>query len=363
MTFHPIPFWQKQLTIYRTASNLDFLSLSDAEKKIINDASSLPLAISTHYADLMKDLLCSNRYKDFYALRSQVIPSPHEKEIFDYELRDPLGGNKYKKLPRLIHQYKNRVLLITNGLCFSHCRYCFRKDYLSYKEGFISHLEIDEVCAYLAENSHIDEILLSGGDVLFASDEKVMYLIKKLRRTKSDLLIRICTRATTFFPERISKKLVSFFKDNKPLWVIPHINHPAEICSKTISCLDRLLCAGIPLQSQTVLLKDINDQTEILKNLFVSLTKIGVKAGYLFQCDLAQGISHFRVPLGDALSLYENLRNELSGLSLPQFALDLPNGGGKINLSCLENFAPHVTQTAKKYIFTKNGKEYAYPKN
>ncbi|MGL4982299.1 MAG: KamA family radical SAM protein [Treponemataceae bacterium] len=363
MIFEKKTAWQKQINFYKNSNLPHFLSLKNNEALVAEKTSPFGTAITTHYLQVMKNLWKENRLADFYALQAQVIPAASEENIFSDELRDPLGGEHYKKSPRLIHQYKNRVLLIANGLCFAHCRYCFRKDYLALREGFIRDDDIKKACDYIKLHPHIDEILLSGGDVLFASDSQIMHLISQLRAAKKDLLIRICTRAPTFLPERLTKKLLKFLQKNKPIWLIPHINHPAELSAKTIECFENILNAGIPIHSQTVLLKNVNDNVETLKKLFTQLTKIGIKAGYLFQCDLARGISHFRAPLDEALSLYQNLSTELSGLSLPQFALDLPNGGGKINLATLVKSDLSVDRTKEKYLFTKNGKSYEYPVN
>jgi lysine 2,3-aminomutase len=288
------------------------------------------------------------------SLRRQFVPSDEENNVLPCELPDPLGAAKYQVTPRLVHQYKNRVLLLTTGHCFSNCRYCFRRCSPAKQGSFITKSELDEVCVYIEQHPEVQEVLLSGGDCLTGSDDQLFSVIDRLRRSHraavktnvaasrrsesffDSLLIRICTRAPVFAPERITPQLVKMFRENRPLWVIPHIDTPAEISERyapeTVSALRALLDAGIPVQSQTVLLRGVNDHVEILAELFHNLTSLGVKPGYLFQGDLVPGTSHFRVPVQDGIRLYESLRKELSGLSTPVYAVDLPGGGGKVNL-------------------------------
>jgi len=309
--------------------------------------------------------------KNAHRFFKQFIPSEQEFCVSEDDLEDPLGAKNYHVLPRLIHQYKNRCLLLTHFKCFYYCRYCFRKTkLLENQDDFISDADIDAVCEYLRNHSEIEEILLSGGDPLLIGNEKFEQLLIKLRETKKDLLIRICTRSLTFAPERFDDKLISILSNNKPLWIIPHINHPFEIDMKinpkTVALIEKLGNCGLPLQSQTVLLSGVNDSLEDLTTLFNKITKLGIKPGYLFQCDLARGTSHFRVPLVKGLELYDTLKKELSGLSLPVYAVDLPGGGGKIHLETFDILKnnPKITENDTMFVIeTAAGKKYFYPKN
>ncbi len=278
------------------------------------------------------------------ALRGQIIFSEKEAIILKVENVDPLGAKKHLVGEnicngRLVHQYKNRCLFLVTGSCFAHCRYCFRKESDAMRLPFASNEEIDRLCEYIAQNNDIKEVLLTGGDPLSTSDAKIYTLLSKIRSAKSDVIIRLATRAPIFAPERISDEFIRIAKEMKPLWIIPHINHPVEVCNvfapEARSALERLINSGIPMQSQTVLLRGINDEVKTLSKLFNDLVAIGIKPGYLFQGDLAPGTSHFRLGLDDAIDLYTQLRHELSGLSVPTFAVDLPDGGGKVNLLSL----------------------------
>jgi len=332
----------------------------------------LPFHLTPQLKKTLSRLEAEGATEQLASICAQVFPSDKESILTAGELTDPLGEHCHRITDRLVHQYKNRVLLLSTGRCFAYCRHCFRRDFAGRGEQWLSKTELDEVCKYISLHEEIEEILISGGDPLTVSDNELEYLFTRLREVNPRLLFRICTRALFFAPERFTPSLIHLLKNYKPLWLIPHINHPAEISRKfapeTSGALESLVNAGIPVQSQTVLLKGVNDDVSILHELFHELVCLGVKPGYLFQLDLAQGTSHFRVPLEEALPLYELLRKELSGLSTPVFAVDLPDGGGKFNLIQLGRNVcdTEVTLTEKEFIFTRNGQgggQWKYPRN
>lgn len=290
-----------------------------------------PVLISSAFQKLIEEA----EPEDSKALRLQVEPSACEKTFRPYETADPLGEQKYCITPYLVHQYENRVLLITTGKCLSYCRYCFRRGLTARSQDFIGEEELKTVIGYIKKNPSITEILVSGGDPLSGGFKKLETVLAGLRTIKDDLLIRLCTRAPIFAPELFTEELLDLLKKTKPLWLIPHINHTAELGKEQKRALNACIEAGIPIQSQTVLLKGINDNENTLIKLFHSLACMGIKPGYLFQLDPAAGTSHFRVPLKEALDLWERVEPKLSGLSRPQFAADLPEGGGKYPLSAL----------------------------
>lgn len=295
------------------------------------------------------------------ALKRQVFFDKQEMEASKGENADPLGEANHTITSRLVHQYKNRVLLLTTSICFSHCRYCFRKSYTARPNGFINSAELNSIISYLKENPQIKEILISGGDPLTASFEELEYLLITLRKAFPSLIFRICTRGPIFAPSVFSNELLSLLESVKPLWLIPHINHSAELGSSQKVCLESILRKGIPIQSQTVLLKEINDDVQTLVDLFNNLTILGIKPGYLFQLDMAFGTSHFRVPLKEALILWEKVKNELSGLSTPTFAVDMPLGGGKFPLSAVGFQKNFIYDGNNTITVTKNdNKVYTY---
>ncbi|MEL3912984.1 MAG: 4Fe-4S cluster-binding domain-containing protein [Treponema pedis] len=313
--------------------------------------SELPVLISPSFKKLLHEIEKEaikkpERLKDLKALRLQLEFSEKEKNAALYETSDPLGEQKYCITPYLVHQYENRVLLLTTGKCLSYCRYCFRRGFTSRNHGFINENELKTVCNYIEKNPKITEILVSGGDPLSGGYKNIKRVLCALRAVRQNLIIRLCTRAPVFAPEVFTPGLLRLLKQSKPLWLIPHINHPAELGSGQKKALLDCIDSGIPVQSQTVLLKNINDDETTLVILFHTLTCMGIKPGYLFQLDAAAGTSHFRVPLKDALTLWKTLEKRLSGLSRPQFSADLPEGGGKFPLSAL---------VAMEKIVEKNG--------
>lgn len=262
----------------------------------------------------------------------QFEPLDLEDKVLSYELSDPLGEEKYSPLPRLVHRYPNRALILVTDICAVHCRYCFRRNFTGGDVGLIQAEEIDGIATYIAAHPEIDEVLLSGGDPLTATDAELSLLLGKLRSIRIDLLMRICTRIPGVNPSRITDELVSILAAHRPVWLVFQINHPDELTPDVGAAISKLLSAGIPVVSQTVLLRDVNDDPDSLAKLFHGLTVWGVKPYYLFQGDLASGTSHFRVPLRKSIEIVHELRSKVSNLALPQFAVDLPGGGGKIPL-------------------------------
>ncbi|MDL2229611.1 KamA family radical SAM protein [Treponema sp. OttesenSCG-928-L16] len=265
-------------------------------------------------------------------IRRQFFPDPREEEIRPYELADPLGEAQYRHGPRLVHQYRDRVLLLSNGACAGYCRHCFRRVWMGKREGFITAGELEEVLAYLREHREVREILVSGGDPLSASDEKLVWLLGSLRRVRPELLLRICTRVPVTDPRRIDGGLLDILRNFRPLRFVVHINHPRELAPEVRTVLSSGADAGLPVHIQTVLLKGINDDAEILARLFRECLNLGATPYYLFQGDLAPGTGHFRTGLKEGLEIFRQLRSRVSSLALPVYAVDLPGGGGKIPL-------------------------------
>jgi len=297
------------------------------------------------------------------ALSRQVLPHPQESQVQDDESFDPLGEARYLVTPRLVHQYPSRVLLLSTGQCLGYCRYCFRRGFIARSTGFISPQEQKEVCSWLSTHPEVREILVSGGDPLGAGINELERLLNGIHQVRPDILIRFCTRGVIYAPERFTRELLLLLRSVRPLWVIPHINHPGELGPQQRQCIEKILDSGISLQSQTVLLNGINDSAGILVDLFQTLASLGVKPGYLFQCDLAPGISAFRVPLSRSLPLWRELRRQLSGLSLPEFAVDLPGGGGKFPLSAvaIQSQIASASPPAPLRVEGLDGKVYTYP--
>lgn len=299
-------------------------------------ALGLPFAATTYWLELAEEDYKSCKKNEFGVpidpILAQALPSPMEQVLSPLEMKDPLHEHEHGKFPRIIHQYPSRILLRTTGECPMFCRYCFRRSLLPEDRGFMNDEEQENARLYLSEHAEVREVLVSGGDPLTASNEKLEALFSRLRAGRSDVLLRLCTRAPITIPERIDDGLLELLVRFRPLHIVIHTNHPRELSLLFREKIDLVLKAGIPVRSQTVLLRGINDTTSTLVELFSTLTRIGIDPYYLFQGDLAMGTSHFRVPLSRGLKIYDELRQLLSGLEIPRFAVDAPDGSGKLYL-------------------------------
>ena len=303
-------------------------SVSPEERECIQKLkkSGLPFAVTPYFASL-----AGPGRED--PVRRQFMPDPREAFPDPFALDDPLGADHYRITPRLVHQYRDRVLLLAGGACAGFCRYCFRRAKMSSFPSFISVAELEPVLAYLeSRRGAIREILVSGGDPLCAGDGELWELFGKLRKASPGILIRLCSRVPITNPSRINAKTISMLTLFRPIRIVTHINHPRELAPSSSAVLASAVEAGIPVHVQTVLLRGINDNAETLAVLFRECLNLGLTPYYLFQLDLAPGTAHFRVPLGEGLAIYRELTRLVSGLALPAYAVDLPGGGGKIRL-------------------------------
>lgn len=332
---------------------------TDWRKSTGTDTVELP----EHISPAFRKLIAAADTEAAAALRRQVVKTAAENTAEPHEIADPLGEARYCITPYLVHQYPNRVLLLTTGRCISYCRYCFRREFTARTSGFITPEQIETVAAYVERNPQITEILVSGGDPMSGTYQQVCSVLHRIRIIRPNLIIRLCTRAPVFAPELFTPQLITVLQQMRPLWLIPHINHPAELGKEQIAALTACINNGIPVQSQTVLLRRVNDSADILADLFHRLTCLGVKPGYLFQTDMARGTADFRVPLDRAAELWKALKMKLSGLSLPQFAVDLPAGGGKFPLSALIAAEAVVTPLSDNSFSARglDGAVYRYP--
>jgi lysine 2,3-aminomutase len=260
-------------------------------------------------------------------LRKQVIPAADEMAIKG--IRDFCGEIKYLATDYLIHRYSDRAVLLAGNRCFCNCRFCFRKERLA-KAKTIDNGSIDQAVKYIKKHAAIRELIISGGDPLTLPNEKLKVLFSNFGSLDQLKLIRVASRALTFFPARLDRGLIRLIKNSKKqIWFVSHFNHPAELGRESLSAIRKLRLAGIPVINQTVLLKGINDNADVLADLFCRLAGSGVKPYYLFQCDPAPGARHFSTDLEKSLEIYEQLCLR-SGLIVPRFAFELP-GYGKVS--------------------------------
>ncbi|MCX7775539.1 MAG: KamA family radical SAM protein [Rectinemataceae bacterium] len=299
-------------------------------------AFGLPFRVTRHWLSLAAEQLdaCTRDARGVPCdpILAQALPSDAESHILPWELTDPLGEASHRQAPRLVRQYRSRLLVRTTGQCFMFCRHCFRRSLLPEETAFLDDSTMASIADMLRTHPELREVLLSGGDPLTAPAGRLEQLLHTVRSASETVLIRLCTRAPIVLPSIVDDQLLAILEHARPLHMVLQINHPLELHPDFLSRAERLLRSGIPLHSQTVLLRGINDNVDVLTSLFSELVKAGIHPYYLFQGDLAAGTSHFRVPLSRGLLLYDELRRELSGLELPRYAVDAPGGGGKIYL-------------------------------
>lgn len=321
--------WQMRARIRSLAQVERLFRLSPDERAALEQhKTGLPVGITPYYASLM------GLDDPSEPLRRTHIPVGQEYLKTSGEADDPLGEDHDTSVPGLVHRYPDRVLFLTTGTCSTYCRYCTRSRMVGQAGGEyqFSTRQWEQALAYIEAHTEIRDVLLSGGDPLTIADEKLDYLLGRLRAIRHVEFIRIGTKIPTVLPMRITRDLVRVLKRHHPLWMSIHATHPSELTPEATEAYGRLADAGIPLGSQTVLLKGINDSVETMKALNHGLLKRRVKPYYLYQCDPITGSSHFRTPVTKGLEIIEGLRGHTTGYAVPQFVVDAPGGGGKIPL-------------------------------
>lgn len=264
-------------------------------------------------------------------LGRQVIP--HAAELDDLDRSDdPLAENAQSPVPQVIHRYPHRVVFLVSNRCAVHCRFCMRKRRVA-RQAAVTPEDLASGLAYIRGNARITEVILSGGDPLMLADEPLARLLGALREIRHVRLLRIHTRIPAVLPQRITQELADMLAGFHPLFLNIHCNHPAELTEDVRTACGRLADAGIPLGSQTVLLRGVNDDADTLYRLFDGLLALRVRPYYLHQIDRVPGTAHFRVPLEEGLALMTRLRGRLSGMAVPHYMVDLPGGGGKVALT------------------------------
>lgn len=320
--------WQVANRITDVDTLRQIVSLTPAEEKGVEAClQSLRMAITPYYASLMdpSDPKCP--------VRQQAIPRFEEINAGEFDMEDPLHEDEDSPVPGLTHRYPDRVLFLVTDQCAMYCRHCTRRRLAGATDQARPKDAIDGAIAYIRQTPSVRDVLLSGGDALLVSDERLEYIISQLREIPHVEIIRIGTRAPVVLPQRITLSLVNMLKQYHPIWVNTHFNHPSEITPEARLALEMLANAGIPLGNQSVLLRGINDCPYIMKELVQQLVKVRVRPYYIYQCDLSRGIEHFRTSVNKGIEIVELLRGHTSGYSVPTYVVDAPGGGGKIPLS------------------------------
>ena len=265
------------------------------------------------------------------SLAKQVIPDGLELDD-PLGMEDPLAEESNSPVPNITHRYPDRVLFTVCNECAVYCRFCTRKRKIG-KWPAINQADIENGIDYIRQNSNVKDVLLSGGDPLLLSDNRLDWLLSEIHEIDHVDIVRIGTRVPGVLPQRITKNLVEVLSKHPPLYMNLHFNHPAEITEEVKSVCNRMADAGLVLGSQTVLLRGINDSDEIIGELMRKLIKIRVKPYYLMQGDLTKGTDHFRTSVEVGIDIIKALRGRISGMAIPTLVLDLPGGKGKVPLS------------------------------
>jgi len=344
--------WQLKHRIRTKEELAQVIKLTPEEEQGIKKASGrLSLAITPYWATLIdpEDPNCP--------LRRQAVPVMSESAIGPHEMVDPLAEDRDSPAPHLVHRYPDRVLLLATEHCAMYCRHCTRRRLVGDHQESNSVSRFDAAVEYIKSNRKIRDVLISGGDPLIMQDEEIEVLLQKISSISHVEFLRLGTRVPVTLPQRITEKLVNILKKYSPLWISIHFNHPKEITKRCKIACDMLSDAGIPLGSQTVLLKGINDRPYIMRRLMHDLLKMRVRPYYIYQCDPVKGTQHFRTPVAVGINIMEKLRGHTSGYAVPTYVIDGPGGGGKIPIG--PNYI--LSQAKGKYVLRNyKGKIYTY---
>jgi lysine 2,3-aminomutase len=344
--------WQLRHRITTYEQLKEILELTSEEiEGIKHSKGRLALAVTPYFASLM------DPFNPNCPIRRQAIPRVEEIHLSKNEMVDPLGEDKHSPVPGLVHRYPDRVLLLVTDQCAVYCRYCTRRRLVGSHERSITQGNFEEVLRYLKSHRKVRDVLLSGGDPLLLENERLEEILSRLRALPHIELLRIGTRVPVTLPQRITGGLVRMLKKYHPLMISIHFTHPKEITDAVKRACNELADGGIPLGSQTVLLKSINDKPYIMKKLVQELLKIRVRPYYIYQCDLAMGTEHFRTSVATGIQIIEKLRGHTTGYAVPTYVVDAPGGGGKIPLQ-----PDYVVSRGKGKIALRNyeGKIFEY---
>ncbi len=320
--------WQMRHRVQdiETFEKLLGIKFSVAERRSLQETiRKFPLSVPPYYISLINT-------KDFKndPVFKQAFPNSAELIIADQDMSDPLAEDKDSPAPGITHRYPDRVLFTISNMCAMYCRHCTRKRKVGDVDFIPNKGMIKAGIAYIKKTPQIRDVLLSGGDPFLLSDDFLDWILTEIRSIPHVEIIRIGTRVPVVLPYRVTDDLVAVLKKHHPLWINTHFNHPREITESAREALSKLADAGIPLGNQSVLLAGVNDCPRIMRSLVHKLVQNRVRPYYLYQCDLSEGLSHFRTPIGKGIEIIESLIGHTSGFAVPTYVIDAPGGGGKI---------------------------------
>lgn len=346
--------WQIKNSITNTEELIHVLGKKKNGTIISMPENHLPFRVTPYFAYLL-DTLPSE-----HPLYRTIIPTVNELISIQEESEDPLDEEGSSPVPNIVHRYPDRALFLVTGFCSAYCRYCTRTHMTSKRTSFnVSPREWEAGFEYIRSHPEIRDVIVSGGDPLTLRDEQIEFILNRLRSIEHVEIIRIGTKVPVVLPMRITSKLVDMLKKYHPLYMSIHFTHPDELSPETQKACNMLADAGIPLGSQSVLLKGINDDVDTFRRLYRALLKIRVKPYYLYSCDKIPGSQHFQSTIDKGLEIIDGLRGHTSGYACPQFVVDTSKG----KISLLPNFIESIAETSEKKIYTfrnYNHEEYQH---
>lgn len=319
--------WQSRHRI-RTLEQFErMVALSATEREaLVQGGTMLPVGVTPYYMSL---IAVDDPQQP---LRKTVIPTTAEFTRTIGEADDPLGEDGHSPVPGLVHRYPDRVLFLPLDFCSTYCRYCTRSRVVGHGEIVPNEKRLEAMYEYLERSPQVRDVLISGGDPLALSDDKLDAILSRLRSIRHIEFVRIGTKMPAVLPQRITPQLMRMLRRHHPLWMSVHFLHPDECTVESQRACERLADAGIPIGSQTVLLKGVNDSVATMRQLVHKLLLMRVRPYYLYQCDPISGSSHFRTPVSKGLEIIQGLRGHTTGYAVPTYVIDAPGGGGKIPL-------------------------------
>jgi lysine 2,3-aminomutase len=344
--------WQQRERVTTLAQLERVIRVTPEERRAaVETEAEFHMGITPYYAALMDPEDPND------PIRLQSVPIMGELQIAPADLEDPLAEERDMPVPGVTHRYPDRVLFYTTHNCPVYCRHCTRKRKVADPTSAAAKKQIEDGLAYIAAHAEIRDVVISGGDPLSLSDDRLDYILGRLRAIPHIEIFRLGTRNLVTLPQRVTDDFVYMLRHHHPVFVNTHFNHPKECTAEAFEAARRLADAGCVIGNQMVLLKGVNDDPKTVMELNHKLLLMRIRPYYIYQCDLAKGISHFRTPVETGIRIIEALRGHTSGLAVPQFVVDAPHGGGKIPVNP-EYVVKHEgkTWTLRNYA----GKTYTY---
>ena len=345
--------WQYKHRITNADQLARVIDLDEQEKRDITTClQRFRMAITPYYASLMDPADPCD------PVRMQAVPSIQEMQVTPWEMADPLNEEGESPESCIVRRYPDRALFLVTKCCAMYCRHCTRRRLVGEEDRSISAEETERALDYLRRTPEIRDVLISGGDPLTLPDARLDYLLSRLRAIDHIEIIRIGTRVPVTMPMRITPELLAVLKKYHPLWINTHFNHPNELTARSTAACHAIVDAGIPLGNQSVLLRGINNSTATMKELLLKLVKNRVRPYYLYQCDMSEGLQHFRTDVREGIRIIDELTGNISGFAVPKFVIDAPGGGGKVPMN-----PDYILSIDDQKVVMRNyeGKRYEYP--